>query len=374
MLVSIHVLNLSGRCPAPRSSPTFAELSEASAEAVEPVSYPVVLLKTSTDLAGSRGSTIHDLGHADAFSGTTDTGKTNVVDFVDDDAASTIHNKSRGISPRDLVRKLRLNNIGITSHPTVVLRPFGLKQCGSLHNLHDGGAPSLTDEESSGSSSHSSKISRAEDDSTRKTSFNSQFSLLSKESMKRRNSRRNPWTRSSPEGAGLGTIDESSMDVIQPTILTVEKAAAAKVFLETHFNELLKAHTPRDVRRQCLESQLYYSPHLGPDQKDAIRHSFFEQETCHQRETRVLQAHSLAAGYGTGGSPYVNKYESLKVLGKGSFGVVRLVREKASPEYAVPRQVFAMKVIRKSDMLRSSQEGHLRAERDFLVASEGANW
>ena len=33
-----------------------------------------------------------------------------------------------------------------------------------------------------------------------------------------------------------------------------------------------------------------------------------------------------------------------------------------------------MKVIRKSDMLRNSQEGHLRAERDFLVASENARW
>lgn len=33
-----------------------------------------------------------------------------------------------------------------------------------------------------------------------------------------------------------------------------------------------------------------------------------------------------------------------------------------------------MKVIRKSDMLRSSQEAHLRAERDFLVAAEHSRW
>ena len=33
-----------------------------------------------------------------------------------------------------------------------------------------------------------------------------------------------------------------------------------------------------------------------------------------------------------------------------------------------------MKVIRKSDMLRNCQEGHLRAERDFLVASENSRW
>jgi protein-serine/threonine kinase len=33
-----------------------------------------------------------------------------------------------------------------------------------------------------------------------------------------------------------------------------------------------------------------------------------------------------------------------------------------------------MKVIRKSDMLRNSQEGHIRAERDFLVSAEGSRW
>ncbi|KMU83529.1 serine/threonine-protein kinase CBK1 [Coccidioides immitis H538.4] len=102
-----------------------------------------------------------------------------------------------------------------------------------------------------------------------------------------------------------------------------------------------------------------------------------------------------------------------KVLGKGSFGVVRLVREKHTgdivetpkPEsYATQshrrpstfdalksavdgarssrrkdldrskKDVFAMKVIRKSDMIRNCQEGHLRAERDFLVASTKSRW
>ena len=63
-------------------------------------------------------------------------------------------------------------------------------------------------------------------------------------------------------------------------------------------------------------------------------------------------------------------YEIVRVLGKGSFGVVRLVREVDS----TPDKVYAMKVIRKSDMLRNSQEGHLRAERDFLVASEQSKW
>jgi serine/threonine protein kinase len=98
---------------------------------------------------------------------------------------------------------------------------------------------------------------------------------------------------------------------------------------------------------------------------------------------------------------HMSNYDIVRVLGKGSFGVVRLVREKSdncgslrgssgsmgyldgsltpktdktSPPIRRQKQVFAMKVIRKSDMLRNSQEGHLRAERDFLVASENSRW
>ena len=137
----------------------------------------------------------------------------------------------------------------------------------------------------------------------------------------------------------------------------------------------------RDTRRQMLESQLYFSPHLDMEQKDAVRRSYHAQETCLLRETRALKTQSQAAGRGHSGGPYVENYEPLKVLGKGSFGVVRLVRERArigrqpghsSLQHSPRPQVYAMKVIRKSDMLRSSQEGHLRAERDFLVASKGS--
>lgn len=77
----------------------------------------------------------------------------------------------------------------------------------------------------------------------------------------------------------------------------------------------------------------------------------------------------------TGKNITPSQYEVVKVLGKGSFGVVRLVREKkADRSDSEKKQIYAMKVIRKSDMLRNSQEGHLRAERDFLVAAEGSRW
>lgn len=128
------------------------------------------------------------------------------------------------------------------------------------------------------------------------------------------------------------------------------------------------------MRQTYLETQLYYSPHLTEDQKDTVRDSFSKQETWHIRETRVLRSKSQAAGRGIGAGSCIDNYEALKILGKGSFGVVKLVREKSENVDTHMKPVFAMKVIRKSNMLRSSQEGHLRAERDFLVASEGAKW
>jgi serine/threonine protein kinase len=38
------------------------------------------------------------------------------------------------------------------------------------------------------------------------------------------------------------------------------------------------------------------------------------------------------------------------------------------------KDVYAMKAIKKSDLIRNCQEGHIRAERDFLVASERSHW
>ena len=209
----------------------------------------------------------------------------------------------------------------------------------------------------------------------------------------------------------LTTIQETALDLVSPTILTVENAAAAKIYLELYFNERLGVAgdrpTPRSLRLRRLEAELYhYGATLTPEQKDARRRQFYRQETNHLRATRVLKARSLAAtmtasraGPGAGacnGAGFrrrcrpqtprpADDYEVLKVLGKGSFGVVRLVREKAgvdptvdggndSPGQDRERKVYAMKVIRKSAMLRTSQEGHLRAERDFLVASEGSRW
>ncbi|KAK1691664.1 kinase-like domain-containing protein [Colletotrichum godetiae] len=147
---------------------------------------------------------------------------------------------------------------------------------------------------------------------------------------------------------------------------TVERAAAARIYLENYFEEALSSRpTPREQRiaeHQC--NMDLYGCHLGPSEREYYWRLFFAMETNFLREQRNAKTYSCRIARGSD----LENLETLQILGKGSFGVVKLVWDRCR------RQVYAMKVIRKSDMIRSCQEGHLRAERDFLAASENSEW
>jgi len=185
----------------------------------------------------------------------------------------------------------------------------------------------------------------------------------------------------------------------RPTIVTVETTANAKVFFETFFNDVLSEQaSPRSLRRKELELRLQ-TESLSTEQRQHELYMWASRESDHLRQNRVLKSKTNRMTGSTGAD--IAGYQVVRILGKGSFGVVRLVRETDEPSMATharltamnvfrssfdvqtsvardsrwsKKQVYAMKVIRKSDMLRNSQEGHLRAERDFLVASEKSRW
>lgn len=199
-----------------------------------------------------------------------------------------------------------------------------------------------------------------------------------------------------PEGAVLPGL----------SIVTVEATATAKIFFEAHFHLLLHGPDTRDTRKYELEKKLQ-ELRLPEHFLKRILTTWERNESDNLRLERSFKASEV--GKRRGKSLAVGKYEVIKVLGKGSFGVVRLVKEKPAPRVSsrvastaamirhvsqtlvkspgrepysgrrrelskVKKEVYAMKVIRKSDMLRNSQEGHLRAERDFLVAAEDSKW
>jgi protein-serine/threonine kinase len=56
------------------------------------------------------------------------------------------------------------------------------------------------------------------------------------------------------------------------------------------------------------------------------------------------------------------------VIGKGAFGEVRLVQKKDTGK------IFAMKSLRKSEMIKRDQLAHVKAERDVLAESTKTPW
>ncbi|KAM3507077.1 hypothetical protein MY11210_007290 [Beauveria gryllotalpidicola] len=282
-------------------------------------------------------------------------------------------NKEKAMTPGELVKRLRLDTFGMTPSTTVILRSSPSRNrrrrssAQALNNMYTQvGADSLTPP-------RKNIVNQVPEDtgSSRKASMESLVPISNRQGPKQRSTHRFLRARSNPET--LTTIKESCQDSFKPTILTTEKAAAIKISVETYYNELLTIPNSRLHRRHYLEAQLYYRPQMTMEEKEAIRRAFFYQESCYLRHCRVLKAQSQVRRRMKMNAHSRQNFEPVQVLGKGSFGVVRLVREKKTGTHG-PSQVFAMKVIRKSEMLSSSQEGHLRAERDFLVAAEGSNW
>jgi protein-serine/threonine kinase len=57
-------------------------------------------------------------------------------------------------------------------------------------------------------------------------------------------------------------------------------------------------------------------------------------------------------------------YQTLKIIGKGAFGEVKLVQKKQDGK------VYAMKSLIKTEMFKKDQLAHVRAERDILAESD----
>lgn len=306
-------------------------------------------------------------------------------------------------------------------NPTVIHRP-NLRFRPSIHSLHsaspqDSTAPSsFTNTSGSGSPGGISTGQTSVDSNLRCPKLrdrSERYSPLGKNSTIESRILEKSKALETP----LTPIEETPAMMPVPTVVTVETTANAKIFFETHFDSILSGKlSPRSLRRHELESR-FQRRKMSSEQRQIEREIWQSKETEHLRRARVLKSRTNQMN-GNGGVA-VAGYEVVRVLGKGSFGVVRLVRERCSEsgdtsfqgstptpiptgkqtpreefslrtaaievlkstrsqqhrEYQKPkRKVFAMKVIRKSDMLRNSQEGHIRAERDFLVASEKSRW
>ncbi|XP_055820387.1 uncharacterized protein LOC129889211 isoform X1 [Solanum dulcamara] len=128
--------------------------------------------------------------------------------------------------------------------------------------------------------------------------------------------------------------------------LTMEKVAAAKQFIENHYKTQMKSIQERKERRWILERKLASSDVPKEEQMHLIK-------DLEQKETEFmrLKRHKIC----------VDDFELLTIIGRGAYGEVRLCREKKSGN------IYAMKKLKKSEMLIRGQVEHVRAERNLLA-------
>ncbi|KAJ6417616.1 hypothetical protein OIU84_003361 [Salix udensis] len=131
-----------------------------------------------------------------------------------------------------------------------------------------------------------------------------------------------------------------------PSLATKQKVDAAKQYIENHYKAQMKNLQDRKERRWMLERKLADADVSREEQMNILK-KFEEKETEYMRRQR----HKMG----------VDDFELLTIIGRGAFGEVRLCREKTSGN------VYAMKKLKKSEMLRRGQVEHVKAERNLLA-------
>ncbi|KAF8093558.1 hypothetical protein N665_0383s0183 [Sinapis alba] len=132
---------------------------------------------------------------------------------------------------------------------------------------------------------------------------------------------------------------------------TLEKVAAAKKYIEDHYNKRMRHIQQRKERRLVLEQKI---ASLDVSEKEQLE--LLEDLQRKETEYTRLMRNRLC----------VDDFHLLSIIGRGAFGEVRLCREKKTGN------IYAMKKLKKSEMLSRGQVEHVRSERNLLaeVASD----
>ncbi|XP_012892268.1 PREDICTED: serine/threonine-protein kinase 38-like isoform X2 [Dipodomys ordii] len=119
---------------------------------------------------------------------------------------------------------------------------------------------------------------------------------------------------------------------------TRERVTVAKLTLENFYSNLIVQHEERETRQKKLEVAM--EEEGLADEEKKLRRSQHAR-----KETEFLRLKRTRLG--------LDDFESLKVIGRGAFGEVRLVQKKDTGH------IYAMKILRKADMLEKEQ-GHVK--------------
>ncbi|XP_052202542.1 uncharacterized protein LOC127808172 [Diospyros lotus] len=135
-------------------------------------------------------------------------------------------------------------------------------------------------------------------------------------------------------------------DVMVSSPVTRQKAEAAKQIIENHYKNYLQGLQDRKERRRALQRRAQEAKVSSEEEEQMLR-------DLERRETEYMRLQRHKVG--------IDDFEQLTVIGKGAFGEVRLCRAKNTGE------IYAMKKLKKSEMLSRGQVEHVRSERNLLV-------
>ncbi|XP_068087830.1 serine/threonine-protein kinase LATS1 [Hyperolius riggenbachi] len=124
---------------------------------------------------------------------------------------------------------------------------------------------------------------------------------------------------------------------------------AFKFFMEQHVENILKSHHQRLHRKKQLESEMMRVG-LSPNAQDQMRKMLCQKESNYIRLKRAKMEKSM--------------FVKIKTLGIGAFGEVCLAKKIDT------NALYAMKTLRKKDVLLRNQVAHVKAERDILAEAD----
>jgi len=130
---------------------------------------------------------------------------------------------------------------------------------------------------------------------------------------------------------------------------TLKYTARLKAMMEERYYGKVKEVAERKARKEELRKRMD-SLHLDKDAKRRIMAKHSAREKQYAKESRKKYS--------------IVDFETMKTIGRGAFGEVRLVRKKDD------NQVYALKTMRKIEMVAKKQVTHIRAERNLLAAAD----
>ncbi|KAI0832434.1 AGC/NDR protein kinase [Trametes gibbosa] len=129
----------------------------------------------------------------------------------------------------------------------------------------------------------------------------------------------------------------------------VPRSKAAQLKLEHYYKVAVEAAIERNQRRVEMERKLAADTTTSEDRKQR------QLASLGKRESAFLRLRRTKLG--------LEDFRTVKVIGKGAFGEVRVVQKTDTGK------IYAMKTLRKDEMLKKDQLAHVRAERDVLAES-----